>query len=82
MPQMKFPAQNNLLIMSSFFLFFFFCRFWDERELLSGFPPMYQNKLQEQGIHDVVNINKIKFVPDGDLFDRFYLRFNETLITL
>ena len=41
---------------------------------------MYQNKLQEQGAQDVVNIDKIKFEPHGDLVDRAYLRFNETLI--
>ena len=41
---------------------------------------MYQNKLQEQGAQDVVNIDKIKFESHGDLVDRAYLRFNETLI--
>ena len=48
--------------------------------MLSGFPPIYQNKLQEQGVQDVVNINKIKFEPHGDFVDRAYLRFSETLI--
>ena len=33
----------------------------DENQLLLGFPPMYQNKLQEEGVQDVVNINKMKF---------------------
>ena len=41
---------------------------------------MYQNKLQEQGVQDVVNIKEIKFEPPGDLVDRAYLRINETLI--
>ena len=41
-----------------------FYPFRDEKELLSGFPPpLYQNKLQEEGVQDVVNINKIKFEP-------------------
>ena len=52
----------------------------DERELLSGFPPMYQNKLQQQGVQDILNINKIKFEPHGDLVDQADLRLNETLI--
>ena len=34
---------------------------------------MYQNKLQEQGVQDVVNINKVKFEPHDDLVDRAYL---------
>ena len=33
----------------------------DENQLLSGCPPLCQNKLQEQGVQDVVNRNKIKF---------------------
>ena len=41
---------------------------------------MYQNKLQEQGVQDVVNTNKIKFEPHGDLVDQVYSQFNETLI--
>ena len=40
-------------------LFFYSSR--DEKELSSGFPPTYQNKLPVQGVEDVVNINKIKF---------------------
>ena len=44
-----------------------FYPFRDEKELLLGFPPLYQNKLQEEGVQDVVNINKIKFEPSGDL---------------
>ena len=50
-----------------------FYPFRDEKELLSGFPPLYQNKLQEQGVQDVVNTNKIKFEPYGDLVDKVYL---------
>ena len=48
--------------------------------MLSGVPPLYQNKLQEQGIRYIVNTNKIKFELYGDLFDEVYYRLNETLI--
>ena len=41
---------------------------------------MYQNKLQEQGIQDVVNVSKIKFKPYGNLVDQTFSQFNETLI--
>ena len=41
---------------------------------------MYQNKLQEQRVEDVVNRNNIKFEPYGDLVDQAYSKFNETLI--
>ena len=54
--------------------------FRDEKELLSDFIPLYQNKLQEHGVQDVVNINKINFEPCGDLVDESYSKFNETLI--
>ena len=48
--------------------------------MLSGLLPLYQNKLQEQGVRDIVNTNKIKFELYGDLFDEVYYRLNETLI--
>ena len=48
--------------------------------MLSGLPPLYQNKLQEQGVQDIVNINKIKFEPYGDLVDEVHSRLNETFI--
>ena len=54
--------------------------FRDEKELLSDFIPLYQNKFQEHGVQDVVNINKINFEPCGDLVDESYSKFNETLI--
>ena len=41
--------------------------FRNEKQLLSGCPPFYQNKLQEQGVQDAVNKNKIKFEPYLDL---------------
>ena len=59
---------------------FLFYTFRDEKELLSGFPPLHQNKLQEQWGQDVVNTNKIKFESYGDLADQAYSKFNEILV--
>ena len=39
-----------------------------------------QNKLQEQGVQDVVNRNKIKFEPYGYLLDQAFSQFNENSI--
>ena len=47
-----------------------FYPFRDEKELLSSFPPLYRNKLQQQGIQNIVNMNKVKFEPYGDLTDQ------------
>ena len=41
---------------------------------------MYQNKLQEKGIQDVVNINKMEFEPYDDLVDQVFLQFNANSI--
>ena len=55
--------------------------FRDEKELLSRSPPVYQNKLQEEEgeeeVQEVVNINRIKSEPNGDLVDKVFLQFNE-----
>ena len=56
-----------------------FNSFRDEK-LLSGFPPMYQNKLQKEGFQDVVNINKSKLEPYGNLVDQAFLKLNDNLI--
>ena len=40
---------------------------------------MYQNKLEE-GVQDVVNINKVRFEPCGNLVDQAFLQFNVNLI--
>ena len=44
-----------------------FYLFRDEKELLSGVSPLHQNKLQEQGVQNVVNINKITFELYSDV---------------
>ena len=41
---------------------------------------MYQNKLQEQGLRDIVNINKIQFESYSGLVDLTFLKFKGTLI--
>ena len=48
--------------------------------MLSGCPPLYQSKLQEQLVQDVVNRNKIKFEPYGGLVDQALSQFNENSI--
>lgn len=39
----------------------------DQKEMLSYFRQLYQNKLQEQGVQAVANMNKIKFESNRDL---------------
>lgn len=39
---------------------------------------MYQ--LQEEGVQDIVNINKIEFRPHGDLVDQTISQYNVSLI--
>ena len=41
---------------------------------------MYQNKLQDHGVQDTVNMNKIKNESYGDLVDHDFLQFNKNLI--
>ena len=48
--------------------------------MLSGCAPLCQNKLQEQGVKDVLNRNKINFEPYGDLVDQTFSQFNENSI--
>ena len=57
-----------------------FYPFSDENELLSDCPPLYQYKMQEQGVQGVVTGNKIKFEPYGDLVDQAFSQFNENSI--
>ena len=57
-----------------------FFLFGDEQQLLSGCPPLYQNKLQEQGVQDFVSRNKKKFEPCSDLVDQVFSQFNENSI--
>lgn len=55
---------------------FLFYQFKDGKELLSGFPPMHR----EEGVKDVVNINKIKCEPYGELADQTFSQFKKNLI--
>ena len=42
------------------------------KELLSVCPPLYQNKLQEQGVQDIINTKKMKLEPYGALVDKAF----------
>ena len=79
---LRYHVPNKILYPEKFahHVLLLFYPFKDEKELLSGLPPLYQNKLQEQGVQGIVNINKIKIEPYGDLVDEVYSRLNETLI--
>ena len=68
------PKKFAHRVMLLFFLF------RDEKKLLSGSPPLYQSKLQQQGVQGVINRNKIKFEPYDDLIDQAFSQFNENLI--
>ena len=75
-PILRYHVPNKLLSPEKFthHVLLLFCLFRDEKELLSGFSPKYQNKLQEEGIQDVVNIKKMKTKPYGDLVDHDLMR--------
>ena len=51
-----------------------------EKELLSDFLPMHQNKLPGENVRDVINIKKKKFEPYGNLLDKAFLHINGNLI--
>ena len=42
---------------------------------------MHQNKLGQQGVQAVANMNKIKLEPYGDLVDQAFSQFNKNSIT-
>ena len=56
--------------------------FFSIRRLLSGCPQFYQNKLQEQGGHDVVNTTKVKFEPYDDLAYHVFLNLIRTQLKI
>ena len=57
-----------------------FLLFRDKKQLLPGCPTLYQKKLQEQGVQDVVTRNKIMFEQYGDLVDQAFSQFDENSI--
>ena len=60
-----------------------FFPFRDKKQLLSSCPPLYQNKLQQQEVQDVVNRNKMKFEPYGHLiYQGFFLSIMKTQLTV
>ena len=50
------------------------------KELLSVCPPLYQNKLQEQGLQDIINMKKMKLEPYGALVDQAFYQFSENSV--
>ena len=81
---LRYHVPNNILYLEKLahYVLLLFYSFRDEKELLSGFPKVYQNKLQHQGVLDIVNRNKINFKPYGDLIDQFFLKIMRLLSTL
>ena len=77
MCQINFYLQKNLLIMW-YFCFILFKATWKATAI--RFPPLFQNKLHEQGVQDGVNRIKINFELFGDLFDQVFCQFNENSI--
>ena len=58
----RYHVSNKLLAAEEFahHVLFLFFLFRDVKELLSGFPPLYQNKLRKQEVQALINMNKIK----------------------
>ena len=54
-----------------------FFPFKDESQLLPCCPPFYESKMQEQGVEDILNRNKINFKPYCDVVDQDFSQFNE-----
>ena len=52
-----------------------------ESQLLPCCPPFYESKMQEQGVEDIVNRNKINFKPYCDVVDQDFSQFNENSIS-
>ena len=61
----RYQLPNKLLSLEKFahHVLILFYPLIDEKEILSGFLPMSQNKLQEEGVQDLASINKKKFEP-------------------
>ena len=78
----QYHVRNKLLSPEKFVhnVIVLFCLFRDEKQLLPGCPPLYQNKLHDQGVQDIVNKNKIRFEQCGDLVHQSYSQFNESSI--
>ena len=79
---LRYHMSNKLLSpeKSAHHVMLLFFPFRDEKQLLSSCTPLYQNKLPEQWVQDVVNRNKIKFEPYGDFVDKAFSQFNENSI--
>ena len=71
--QITFISRKIYVIHHALRLFFPFSYL----EMLSGCLPLYQNKLQEKEVQDIVNTNIIKLEPQDDLVDQTFSQFNE-----
>ena len=69
---LRYHLPNKLLTPEIFahHVLLLFYLFRDEKQFFSGFLPFYQNKLREKEAQDVINVNKTKFEPYGDLVDQ------------
>ena len=70
-PILRYHVPNQLFSPIKFAImccFHFICSEM-KKKTLTRFPSMYQNKLQEEGVQDVVNMNIVKSEPFGDLVD-------------
>ena len=68
---LQYNVPNKLLSPKKFahHVLLLFYTFRYDKELLKSFPSMYWDKLQEEEVQDVVNMNKIKSEPYGHLVD-------------
>ena len=79
---LRYHVRNKLLSPEkcAYHVLFLLFLFRDEKHLLSDWPPLHQKKLQEQGVQDVKNRNKIKFETYGDLSDCNWTRTHNHLV--
>ena len=79
---LRYHVPNSMLYPEKYahHLLMLFYPFRNENELLSGTPLLYQNKLLEPDVQDVVNNNRFKFEPYGDLVEEAYAHYNENMI--
>ena len=73
------PNKLSAWVKFAHYVLLLFYPFRDEKELLSGFSTLHQNKHGGQRVQVVVNMNKIKFESYVDLVDQAFSQFNENL---
>ena len=63
----------------AYHLLFLFYPFYNESELLLGNPPSYVNKLDEEGVIDIINNKRKVFEPFSDLVDTAFNQYRSDL---